>query len=92
VLCWATFGVHLQVKLPAELREFLDSWLREGRTFPVGVGGVYRETAGQLGSKERPGKVCVLRRGVYMPFVAFFDVVLQCRNISRDSRCVLSLV
>jgi len=45
-------------------------------------GGVYRETAGQLGSKERPGKVCVLRRGVYMPFVVLFDVVLQCRYIT----------
>ena len=36
--------------------------------------------------------VCVLRRGVYVPFVVLFDVVLQCCNISRDSRCVLGLV
>ena len=54
--------------------------------------GVYRATAGRLGSKERPGKVCVLRRGVCMPFVVLSDVVLQCRNISRDSRRVLGLV
>ena len=62
MLCWATFGVHLQVKLLNCESSMAVGW-RKAALFlwasATSHGGVYRETAGQLGSKERPGKLCV---------------------------------